>query len=95
MTKGKKFGMYLFLIIMSFISVFPLYWMACAATNKSVDVLAGRIIPGGYLIENWKNLAANQNVGRAMGNSFKYHHMVGDLPHCGLALRRVPDETVF
>lgn len=72
MTKGKKFGMYLFLIIMSFISVFPLYWMACAATNKSVDVLAGRIIPGGYLIENWKNLAANQNVGRAMGNSFKY-----------------------
>lgn len=72
MTKGKKFGMYLFLIIMSFISVFPLYWMACAATNKSVDVLAGRIIPGGYLIENWKNLVANQNVGRAMGNSFKY-----------------------
>lgn len=72
MTKGKKIGMYLFLILASFISVFPLYWMACAATNKSVDVLAGRIIPGTYLIENWKNLLAAQNVGLALGNSFKY-----------------------
>lgn len=64
--------MYLFLCIVSFISVFPLYWMVSAATNKSADVISGRLIPGGYFFENWKNLMAAQNIGRAFGNSFKY-----------------------
>jgi lactose/L-arabinose transport system permease protein len=64
--------MYLFLIIVSFISVFPLYWMVCASTNKSAEVISGRLIPGTYFIENWKNLLASQNVGRSLGNSFKY-----------------------
>lgn len=72
MTKGKKFLMYLFLIIASFISVFPLYWMVSAATNKSVDVLNGRIIPGTYLVQNFKNLIATADIGHAMLNSFKY-----------------------
>ncbi len=64
--------MYGFLIIMSIISVFPLLWMVIAATNKSVDVTRGRLLPGGYLIENFKNLIAAQDVGGAMINSFKY-----------------------
>ena len=64
--------MYVFLCIVSFISVFPLYWMVSAATNKSVDVTRGRLIPGTYLIENFKNLVNSQNIGRALGNSFKY-----------------------
>ncbi len=64
--------MYVFLCIVSFISVFPLYWMVSAATNKSVDVTRGRLVPGTYLIENFKNLIASQNIGRALGNSFKY-----------------------
>lgn len=64
--------MYAFLCIVSFISVFPLYWMVAAATNKSVDVTRGRLIPGTYLIENFKNLVASQNIARALGNSFKY-----------------------
>ena len=72
MTKGKKISMYVFLCIVSFISVFPLYWMVSAATNKSVDVTRGRLVPGTYLIENFKNLIASQNIGRALGNSFKY-----------------------
>lgn len=71
-VKLKRACKYLFLIIVSIISVFPLYWMACAATNKSVDVIRGRLIPGTYLIENFKNLIANQNLGQAMINSFKY-----------------------
>ena len=33
---------YIFLIIVSFISVFPLYWMIAAATNRSVDVARGK-----------------------------------------------------
>ena len=46
MNKGKKAAMYIFLVIISLFSVFPLYYMACAATNKSVDVSRGRLIPG-------------------------------------------------
>ena len=64
--------MYLFLCIVSFISVFPLYWMVSAATNKSAEVISGRLVPGTYFIENLKNLLATQNIGRALGNSFKY-----------------------
>ena len=65
--------MYLFLILASFISVFPLYWMVSAATNTSEAVLKGRIIPGTHLIENFHNLVNNQsNIGNAMWNSFRY-----------------------
>lgn len=64
--------MYIVLIIVSLVSVFPLYWMLMAATNKSVDVSRGRLIPGTALIDNWKALFAQQPVQRAMVNSFKY-----------------------
>lgn len=72
MTKIKKFGMYLFLCIVSFISVFPLYWMVSASTNKSAEVISGRLIPGTYFIQNFKNLLGAQDIGRALTNSFKY-----------------------
>jgi len=71
MKKLKIFLKYLFLIIASVLSVFPLYWMAVSATNKSVDVIAGRLIPGTCLLENWKNLMTAQNVGQALINSFR------------------------
>lgn len=72
MIKLRKFFMYLFLCIVSFISIFPLYWMVSAATNKSAEVISGRLVPGTYFFENLKNLLATQNVGRAFANSFKY-----------------------
>lgn len=68
----KRIFQYTFLIIVSVISVFPLYWMLSAATNKSVDVIRGRLIPGMSLIENWEKLLTAQNVSGAMFNSFKY-----------------------
>lgn len=71
MNKFTKVLKYVFLSIVSLLSVFPLYWMAISSTNKSVDVIAGRLIPGGYMAENWKALTQAQNVGRAMTNSFK------------------------
>ncbi len=64
--------MYAFLTIVSIISVFPLYWMACAATNKSTDVIRGKLIPGTYIVENFKSLIASQNLSAAFINSFKY-----------------------
>uniref|UniRef100_UPI004055B05A carbohydrate ABC transporter permease n=1 Tax=Agathobacter sp. TaxID=2021311 RepID=UPI004055B05A len=50
---------YVFLSIVSLISVFPFYWMIVAATNKSVDVTRGTLVPGGYLMENLKSVLAS------------------------------------
>ena len=71
MGKGKKFFMYLVLSIASIVSVFPLYYMFCASTNRSIDVIAGKLIPGTYLIQNYKALIENQNLGLALWNSFR------------------------
>lgn len=71
MNKGKKIFMYTFLTIASLLSVFPLYYMVCASTNKSIDVIAGRLIPGTHLIENFKSLISQQNLGLALWNSFR------------------------
>ncbi len=80
MTKKKNKSMiqrrltptYIFLIIVSFVSVFPFYWMVSAATNQSIDVARGRIVPGTYALTNFQNLISSQNLGGAMANSFKY-----------------------
>ena len=72
MSKAKRVGSYIFLSICSIFSAFPLYWMVVSATNKSTDVIAGRLIPGNYLIQNWVALLKAQKVGEAMWNSFKY-----------------------
>ncbi len=61
---------YLFLSVASILSVFPLYWMAVASTNKSTDVLKGTLIPGTNLLMNLKDLLASQDIVRAMTNSF-------------------------
>ena len=57
----KLIPSYIFLTIMSFLSVFPLYWMFTAATNTSLEVAQGKIWFGNYLAENYKNLIAQQN----------------------------------
>ena len=64
--KGKKqmiqrrlIPAYIFLIIISFLSVFPLLWMISAATNTSLDVARGKIMFGTYAMQNFKNLIAS------------------------------------
>lgn len=71
MTKTKLIISHVILITASFLSAFPLYYMLCGATNKSIDIVRGRLFPGAYLIENFKTLIANQNLGLAMFNSFR------------------------
>ena len=66
----KRVVMYAFLIIMSFISVFPLYWCFISAFNTTQEVLGGKLIPGGHLVENIQNLMAQQQVFTALKNSF-------------------------
>ena len=63
---------YIFLIIVSFISVFPFYWMISAATNNTVDVARGRLAFGTYALTNLQNLLAGQDLWGALWNSFKY-----------------------
>lgn len=72
MIQRRLIPTYIFLIIVSFISVFPFYWMISAATNDSLAVAQGRIIPGAYALQNFQNLLAQQDLWGAMGNSFLY-----------------------
>ena len=63
---------YIFLVIWSLFSVFPLYWMITAATNNTVDVARGKIVFGGEAAANFQKLISSQNLWGAMGNSFLY-----------------------
>lgn len=72
MIQRRLIPAYIFLIIISFLSVFPLLWMISAATNTSLDVARGKIMLGTYAMQNFKNLIASQNLAGAMGNSFLY-----------------------
>ena len=71
-SKVKSAAKYLFLIICTIVSVFPLFWMVVAATNKSIDVIAGKLTPGMNLVENYKNLVASQPLWGNFLNSCKY-----------------------
>lgn len=59
-------------MIISLFCLFPLVWMVIAATNKSVDVLSGSLVPGTYLLENWKALTSTYDIAPALWNSVKY-----------------------
>ncbi len=63
---------YIFLTIVSLISVFPFYWMLTATTNTSLEVARGKIIFGTHAVENFTNLLAQQNLWGALKNSFLY-----------------------
>lgn len=63
---------YVFLIIWSFISVFPLYWMVTAATNTSVEVSRGKIWFGTHAAENFTKLVTGTKLWSSLGNSFLY-----------------------
>ena len=71
MTKVKTTIAYIVLIVASFLSAFPLYYMICGATNSSIDIVRGKLLPGTHLLENYQSLISNQNLGRAMFNSFR------------------------
>ncbi len=60
---------YVFLGIATFISVFPFLWMLISATNKSVDVTKGRLLPGSYLFENLTKLIETTDLWTALWNS--------------------------
>ena len=72
MIQRRLIPTYIFLTIFSIISVFPFLWMISAATNNYIDISKGRLLPGSFAAENFRNLVAQQPLARAMGNSFLY-----------------------
>lgn len=70
----KKFQtcmMYALLAVLSFISIFPIFWMLVSATNTSADVLSGRLLPGTAVIENLHKILKMYNLGSALYISFR------------------------
>lgn len=69
MKPHKKILMYLFLFLISIVFAFPFYFLIVSATNASIDVTSGRLLPGAHLLENWKNLMAQTDLMGAFINS--------------------------
>jgi lactose/L-arabinose transport system permease protein len=72
MRKGTFFSntlMYAFLIVICFFSAFPFIWMISAATNRSVDIIRGKVFFGTHLVENFKTLLGTVNLGQTFWNS--------------------------
>lgn len=71
----KKFNLiskYLFLSVAAFVSVFPFFWMVISATNKSIDVTRGKLLPGNNLLTNLNNLLKPElGFVTSLGNSAK------------------------
>ncbi len=57
---------YIFLSLAALVSIFPLYYMAVSATNKSQDVLASRLLPGTNLLTNFEALVGAQPLYSAL-----------------------------
>ncbi|PQP80125.1 lactose ABC transporter permease [Paenibacillus sp. PCH8] len=67
--RAKRIFTYVFLSIVAFISIFPFFWMIISATNKSVDVTKGTLVPGSALLDNINKLLETTNLVQSLGNS--------------------------
>lgn len=70
-NKLKQTFVYIFLIIVSVVSVFPFLWMIIGATNNSKDVTLGKLSLGGEIVENFKKLSELVDLKTVTINSFK------------------------
>jgi lactose/L-arabinose transport system permease protein len=71
MSNLKRVVSYIVLTLATIISVFPFLWMIVSATNKSVDVTKGKLLPGSHFVENFNNLIETVNLIPALMNSAK------------------------
>lgn len=69
MKNKNKIFIYIFLLMMSIVFVFPFYFMIISATNASVDVTSGSLLPGKELLNNLKNLFEQTDMVTALKNS--------------------------
>lgn len=69
MRKMSSLFKHLFLIIISFISIFPFYWMIVGATNDSKDITMGKLTFGSSLVKNITNAFDKADLWQAFFNS--------------------------
>ena len=62
---------YTFIVIVCLFSIFPFYWMLAGATNRSVDVITGKITLGTNLFGNIKTMMSSVKLPRAFWNSIR------------------------
>jgi lactose/L-arabinose transport system permease protein len=67
----SKIPPYVFLAAVGFISILPFYWIISGATNKSVEIVRGRMIPGVNLLENGKTLFKTVPILKGLFNSLR------------------------
>jgi len=70
-AKAKRFFTYLILSVFAVASIFPFLWMVVSATNASVDVTQGKLLPGTHLAANVKELLETVDLVPALVNSMK------------------------
>ncbi len=70
-NKIKSIVTYVFLSIVSFISIFPFIWMIIGATNKSSDVTKGKLSFGNQFLVNFKGLTEMVDLPTVLWNSTK------------------------
>lgn len=68
-NRNKTIATYAFLIVMSIVFAFPFYFLIVSATNSSIDVTNGRMLPGGQLFTNLANIFRQTAMLNAMKNS--------------------------
>lgn len=69
MRKFEKLILHVFLIITSMVFIFPLLWMLISMTNKSQDIIAGKVLPGTYFFQNLSTVLNSTDFINAFLNS--------------------------
>ncbi len=69
MKNKNNIFIYIFLLMMSIVFFFPFYFMIISATNASVDVTSGSLLPGKELLNNLKNVFEQTDMVTALKNS--------------------------
>ncbi|QRY66139.1 carbohydrate ABC transporter permease (plasmid) [Ensifer sp. PDNC004] len=62
---------YGFVGLMAFLSIFPFVWMLLGATNSSIDIIKGRMMPGSALATNIATFFTQVNAPLVFWNSAK------------------------
>lgn len=68
-NQSKIIVTYVFLVAMSIVFVFPFYFLVISATNSSIDVTSGKMLPGGELLQNLQHIFQQTAMLKALQNS--------------------------
>ncbi len=67
----SRISMYIFLIIMTFLSLFPFYWMLVSSTNSTSQINSGKLTFGRHLLNNLHQLTSQVDIVRIFWNTGK------------------------